>query len=731
MDVKLYSDDIDFERYWLVLKRHWLTASAFASLPIIISLLIALSEKPVYQADAKILFRKRDPGSLLLAGESEKLGQLEALTQQSSPIETEAEVLRSIPLITKTIQSLNLKDKKTGDLLTPENMIKNLTAKGVKGTDVLLISYKSDNPQNAASIVNKLIQLYTDRNINLNRTEATAARTFISRELPKVSKELQDAEIAVQVFEEENNIINLSDEASSSVAALAEINKQAVGAQASLDSTNAQVTALQSILGLTVSNAHILNAISQSPSVQQVLLQLQQTENELALQRTRYYDGTVVINSLEQRRVALARLLQERIASNLRTGQALPSGNLQSSPSEQKLIEILVGAEISRQGLLSQVQSLNKAALLYQERTNLLPRLKQRHQELYRRVDRAKSSYEILVKRLQEVQIAENQNLGNARIIEMATNPNVPLPSKKKLAIGGGIVAGIFVYALTAFVLDLIDPSIKTAKEVREIFKHPWLGMIPRSKRRRGFNSSKYLDSTVELPVRDAPAALISEAYRMLRSNLRFLNPDRRPKTIVITSCVSKEGKSCVAANLALSLSQMGKKVLLVDADFHHPVQHHTWNLTNITGLSNVIMEEISLDKAVHSVHNFLTVLTSGTIPPDPLALLDSNRMVALINEITQHYDFVIFDTPPLVLVSDVLALGLRTDGILLVVRPGVIDMASAETAKDLLAQSNIEVLGIVINDIVAEYEPDNYLRHAQAYHEGSTKELLLAKEKS
>ncbi|HEY9813256.1 MAG TPA: CpsD/CapB family tyrosine-protein kinase, partial [Candidatus Sericytochromatia bacterium] len=188
-------------------------------------------------------------------------------------------------------------------------------------------------------------------------------------------------------------------------------------------------------------------------------------------------------------------------------------------------------------------------------------------------------------------------------------------------------------------------------------------------------------------------------------------------------SSVPKEGKSTVSANLAMAIAQLGRQVLLIDADLHHPQQHHVWALTNEVGLSEVIVSQAELKKAVIRVMPNLDVLPSGVIPPNSLALLDSKRMNSLIKDFSKTYDFIIVDTPPLLLVADALTLGKISDGILLVSRPGVIDKVSASAAKELLGQSNQNVLGLVVNGVRLENEPDSYFHHAKAYSESNTKQ--------
>lgn len=213
---------------------------------------------------------------------------------------------------------------------------------------------------------------------------------------------------------------------------------------------------------------------------------------------------------------------------------------------------------------------------------------------------------------------------------------------------------------------------------------------------------------------RDEPGSPISESYQMLQANLKFLSSDKNLKTIVVTSSVAQEGKSEVAANLAVAMAQVGHRVLLVEADMRHPIQHHVWGLMNSLGLSNVIVDQIALDAALQTVATNLSILPAGVIPPNPVALLDSKRMASLVDTFSQNYDFVVFDTPPLAGTADAAVLGKMADGILLVVRPGVVDSTSANAAKEFLAQSGQTILGMVINGVNVKSEPDSYFYYTR-----------------
>ncbi|MBD2072867.1 polysaccharide biosynthesis tyrosine autokinase [Phormidium sp. FACHB-592] len=725
MEAQSYPEDIDFGKYWLILKRRWVPAGSVFVVVLLLTAIVVALQKPGYEASGKILFRKRDTTAALLTEGAGKVGELESLSQQNTPIDTEAEVLRSLPLIEKTITELDLRDKE-GKPVEPEKALKNLTAKGIKGTDVLLVSYKSADPKEAAAFVNQLIKAYLDSNVLVNRTETTAAREFIAQQLPKTEAELRQAEINLRNFKEQNNVVGLKAESDSVVTSIAAFNSQISMAQARLANTSAQIAAISARLGFNSENAVILSSLRQSSGVQKAFIDLQQLESQLAIQRSRYQESNPVITSLQAKQASLKALLQERIKEVVGDQGRIPQVNLQSNESTtpallDTLIESFVNNEVARLGLINELNSLSSSQRAYQQRANMLPQVEQELQGLERRVETIKSNYELLVKRFQEVQISESQNLGNARVVSAATIPNQPSASKKKLILIGGFLVGSLLYVVTAFVIDLTDSSVKTVKEIREVFKYPWLGLIPFTRKNSNKDSELY---EAMLPVKDAPLSLVSEAYRMLHSNLKFLKPDQPLKTIVVTSSVSKEGKSTVSANLALSVAQLGKKVLLIDADLHHPVQHHIWNITNAVGLSDLVMKQIDSETAIEIIQENLHVLPAGKIAPNSLAIIDSSQMAKLVKEFSQIYDLVIFDTPPLILISGVLALGKMVDGVLLVARPGTIDLASATAANELLTQSNQEVLGLVVNGVIEENEPNSYLRRSRSYHEDNSSSL-------
>ena len=196
------------------------------------------------------------------------------------------------------------------------------------------------------------------------------------------------------------------------------------------------------------------------------------------------------------------------------------------------------------------------------------------------------------------------------------------------------------------------------------------------------------------------PRSPISEQYRTLRTNLEFSSVDNPLKSILVTSSSPSEGKSMTTANLAVVYAQQGLKVLLIDADLRKPTVHYTFRLDNLRGLSNILVNEATIEETAYSTGiGDLDVISSGPIPPNPSELLGSKRMEALIQEASSSYDLIIFDTPPVLAVTDAQILGNVVDGTILVIRSGQTEYELAIKAKEALDPAKAKLLGTVLND--------------------------------
>lgn len=718
---------IDLKQYWLILRRRWLPALLVMGSVTTLTALITFLQKPIYEAEGKVLLKKDSGISSALEGSSlGSLGELAGLGQKSNPISTEAEIIKSAPVALPVIQGLRLQDD-DGKTLKLEAFLKKLAVSNTKDTDIIEISYKSTDAQQATAVVNKLIEIYRANNVERTRAQATAARKFIETQLPPAERDVQRYEGAVRQFKERSKIISLPDEARAAVEGIGEIQKQLTEAQAMLASAETRSQALGNQVGLPPKQALEVNSLSQSPAVQKALTELQDTQRTLATAKTTLQAGHPQILDLEEKQTALQTLLQTQVGQVV--GNSLvktPSlQTLQSSQTQQGLTETFVKTEVERLGLRNQVNTLQQTQDFYRQRMTVLPRLEQLQSELQRKLGIAKATYEGLLKSLQQFRISENQNVGNVLPIEAAVTPEKPISPKILLNLAIGTVMGLLLGIGTALLLEALDNSVKTVKEVENIFDITVLGTIPQLKGEKKVNAKVLERARQPLPVRDEPRSAISEAYRMLQTNLKFLSSDNPPRVMVLTSSVPQEGKSTTTANLALVLAEMGHRVLLVDADLRRPSQHQIWELPNSVGLTNILVEPGKWSGVVRSENEQLDVITAGVIPPNPVRLIDSHRMASLIDEWREIYDFVLIDTPPLAVASDALLLAQMTDGILMVARPGVLTSASAESAKAALAKAGgqgdekgANILGLILNGVIPENEPNSYYYyHAKNYY--------------
>ncbi|BDA67051.1 hypothetical protein CAL7716_012170 [Calothrix sp. PCC 7716] len=698
-------NELDFQQYLRILKRRWLVSAGVMGSVFGLTALVTFSQKPVYESQGKLLIKNN--GASSLTGLSEKVGAISALTNTSSPLDTEAEVIRSNPLVKKTISELNLKDKK-GKPLKVEAFLKLLKVKGVKGTDVLEITYRDTDPKVAADVINTLVNHYIDNNIRVNRLDATSAREFLSKQLPAIERRVIAAEAGLRKFKDENKVVSLPDEAKVGVEALTNLSGDITKAQALLSDASSRSVALQKELELTTQQAVELSNLNQSSGVQQVLAEYQKAQDELAVLQTRFTEEHPKVRDSEAKVQALREQLSKRVGTIVDTKQPISEKNLQIGQLKQTLTLDLVKSEVDRLAVNNQVQVLQTAYLNYQGRLSAIPRLEQQQRALERRLQVAQSTYQQVLKQLQEVEVVEQQKVGNARVVSAAEVPEKPVSPKIPLNLALGGVLGIILGVGAALVLEAMDKSLKNMEEAKRLLGYPLLGTIPQLGGRKG--------NTDDLPVLNDPYSAATSAFEMLVTSLSFTLSDQALQVIAVTSSVPGEGKSFVAANLAVAKVQMGYRVLLIDADMRRPRQHKVWGKSNFMGLSEVLVGQADYQAiAQEAVHN-LDVLTAGTIPPNPAALLDSQRMRALLEEASKDYDFVIVDTPPVTAVTDALIVSKMTNGTLLVVRPAVADKDAVIAAKAQLEQSGQRVLGMVLNGVNADNSYGGYY-HSKGYY--------------
>lgn len=724
-------EEIDLQRYWLVLKRRWKPASAVFLATVLAAAGSVMSQKPLYEASNKLLLQNDNTAAL--TGVDRELGTLTSLNLTSDPLSTQAEIIFSRPILEATIRELNLRDAQ-GEMVKTSDLAGNLKVEPIPETDLIGISYRSEDPKLSAAVVNQIARSYVEANVSNNRSEVTAARQFLEKELPRAEQAANSVSEDLRNFREENGIIALAEEAGATVNAIANLESQISQTQVDLVAARSRADQLAGQLGMSAQEALSLAAVNQSPAVQAAETQLQTVRADLATALTRYTPQHPTVRELQRQEASMTELVRRRVSAVAGSS----ASNLTSmSNVDEKLAEDLVQAEVERASTYNQLATLVSTRDAYKAQSTAYPGLEKIQTDLQQKQASAQSTLETLQSRYQEVQLAENRTTSTAHIVEQAAIPEEPtVEGQMKYLLAGGVV-GAFLGVATAFFLDLIDRSLKTVKDGEKIFDYVVLGVIP--------DFTLHKDSTPDwmLPtyageedgspsrrivMLENAYPILSGAYQMLQANLRFISSDKKLTSLVLTSSVAGEGKSEVCANLAASIAQTNRRVLLVDADMRSPNQHHLWNVVNSVGLSHVLVGEGRLEDALQPVSDHLTLLTAGVTPPNPMALLDSERMAALIELFREQFDYIIFDTPSLTGCADAAVLGNLADGVLMVMRPRHVTYDRAIAAKSLLARAGVNVLGLVANGVDSKNDFGEYSYDASELTDVASNTARIAK---
>ena len=298
--------------------------------------------------------------------------------------------------------------------------------------------------------------------------------------------------------------------------------------------------------------------------------------------------------------------------------------------------------------------------------------------------------YTTLAEQLESLRIQQQLESGAGRVVSTAVPVDDPV-SPKPLRNGAlGLAVGLVFGLGMALLYEYLDNTIKSTEDAERIYGAPVLGMIPLEK----FDK----DEKRRLTIWQHPGSPAAEAYRVLRNSLDFINFEHDIKTLLVTSAAPGEGKSTVAANLAASLAQAGKKVALVSCDFRRPTTEAFFGVQNMIGLSDVLLGAHTLKAALQRPGDeSLLIMTSGKMPPNPSELLGSQKMQELIGELEEWADWVVIDSPPLLAVADPAAVARWSDGVLIVSRAGTSTREAAAKGVEMLEKVGARIIGSVV----------------------------------
>lgn len=560
-----------------------------------------------------------------------------------------------------------------------------------RDADLLRIRYQSADSLMVQAVPNALARYFIRNRQQVRKTEARSTVDFLHEQIGVLAGQLGTAENALRVFRERENIVSLEREGEVQVSRFADM-------RARRDLLNTERQALAEMLGdASARAAEHDDPLAPSPyrdliafptlfenfSVSELFRSMAEVENQRAelLNRRTREDPDVVV-------------LTERI-------HAL----------EHQLRNIAV---TYLEGLSQQVASIDEALGMFREELRAVPAKEVEYARLFRQAEVLDEIYTLLQTRLKEAEIAAAVEDPSVRVVEPAVIPVEPIKPNKPLSLVLALLLGLGLGAGAAFLRENMDRSIHTREDLQEVAPHlPVLGLIPRIPEALGGDRGRGVPDQATRGVKDLshrlitgrdPRSPVSEAYRSLRTNISFSAVDSAHKVLVFSSALPGDGKSTTCANLAITLAQQGMRVLLVDADMRKGVLNEVLGEFRAPGLSDVLVGEVELTEAVRSIDlgesGRLEFLPSGSLPPNPAELIGSERAHRLVEGLSELYDMVLLDAPPLNLVTDAALLGSYADGVVVVARSGVTERGAVSYAVEQLGAVRAPVLGTVLNDI-------------------------------
>lgn len=579
----------------------------------------------------------------------------------------------------------------------------------VKDTKIVKISVQSDDPVLAENIANKLAEVYNDFLKSLSKNEYTVKRKFIEEQIPIIENELKQAEESIRKFKEANNVFLLDEEAKNILSFLLEYDSQINTYNLQIQENKATLQALEELLKKVDEKIVSSETITTNPVVNQLKGKLVDYRVELAGLTRIYSENDPRVLEIKDKIAETKKLLKDEVTK-------IVSSQVQTiNPAYQDLYTQYIEAQYKGEVLNSILVSLEKLRDTYQEKLSRLPVLEQKLLELERNLKVKENLYTLLLEKLEETRIAEAGVVGTATLVDSAIVPEKPVKPNKKLTLAIGGVLGIFLGILLVFLFESADKSIKDEEELKRIAKgRVILGRIPR------FETNEK-DLTSELVVLNKPTSPQSESIKLISTNINY-STTPEPEIISITSSGPSEGKTVMAANLAISYAQNGKKTLLLDLDMRRPRMHKILGIekTNV-GVVNHILKDVPLENIIQNYMENLDVIPVGPIPPNPTAILTSKKFVEFIKTIKEKYEKIVIDLSPLLAAADAFIVSKHTDGMVLIVRAGTTQKHSLRVAVENIETSDTKLLGIVINDI--NEKTSNYYYYYYYYtHEGQKK---------
>ena len=554
---------------------------------------------------------------------------------------------------------------------------------------LITVRYQSTDTQLVRLVPNTLAQRYIANGQAVRKTEATSTVDFLEDQIAAMQVQLRQAETDLTDFREDVQAVSIYAEADAQVQELARL--QGVRA-----TTEADREALQALVDEIDAEAPNADPLAPSPYGRLIFyptLLRNQASSEL-------------LGNLNEAVTARSELLQNRTLED-------PDVQTLTRRIEDIETQLRDQAITFLRGLEEQVRGYDNTLEDVGIDLERIPSQQIQIERLTREKEVLEEVYTLLQTRLQEARILEAVQDASVRVIDLAILPAEPIKPRPMLNILLGLIVGTMMGVGIAFTREYMDETVHTREDVQNATGGaPILGMIPRIQQAglngKGGKVTSTIGGAGELGARLVagrdPRNPVSEAYRSLRTNLTFSNPDRPPRTLVFTSPLPQDGKSTTGANLAITLAQQGIRTLLVDADLRRGLLNGVFGVAREPGLTNILAGSAGIGEAIQQVDlqesGTLDFMAAGPYPPNPAEILGSQRMRSLLEALEERYDLVLIDSAPLTVVTDAAVLGTKVDGVVLVARANVTEKGALRYAAEQLRNVRAPLLGAVLNDI-------------------------------
>ena len=637
---------------------------------------IAIRRLPtIYESTATLLIEYPKAEENLTSIDNSGIGRLDTVGDVN-PINNQVALLSSKPTYQKALDRLKLSPS--------EAPYGGLSVKAKGGTDLIAVSYRSEAPQLAASVVQAVVDIYIQENRLANRAKGSTAQVFLKQRLPQLQNQLTKAREQLQQFQEQHRFLGTEVETNTLTGTQNNLAQQVDAAQAELAATDEKIARLRSQLPSDLTTSVNSAGVSQDDGYQILQKQLLDTKAQIAQLQSRYTPSHPVLHEALERQNKLEAVLQERSQGLLGTQSS--GFNSPIDPVRQRLAEQWFGIAADRAAQAARLNELSQQLNQVQARAEQLPQLIKRQTQLGLAVETAQSNYLAFQKKYTASEIAEQQGISNVRTVDSASPETAyPVAPNSKLLLALAFVISTGISFGVIWLRSHGDDDIDGTYVLREVLPLPILATIPWSENGRLAPQEQIADSP------------LASSYRLLQAHIHML--PKKTQVVAVCSWAAGEGRSSVAANLALTEAQAGQRVLLIDAG-RTQTHSQTWQPQPDQG---------SGDPEIQPWHaNLRPVLPNFDIlsyTSTPATFL-YKKWLALLERVRERYDLVILDCPPTEKGPDATLLAAMSDGVLWVICPERLGRHGAEAAAESLQTWTTRLLGQVVVGVEGNLTP-------------------------